>query len=144
MCIVFFIIHILENMFMPNHDIMLEQRPLKTWMRSILCRSQIIEYSMQILELINKSIPLVKVVWANPTSLEATWETEEDMRIRNLCWFEQPQDFFKTTSKASSTNMTCFWLLSCDCHYYKVDYMLCFLSYGLLFVLWDLTIFWLE
>jgi len=43
------------------------------------------EHPIQILDrwvkqLRNKSIPLVKVLWAGHDSFEATWETEEDIR----------------------------------------------------------------
>jgi len=32
--------------------------------------------------LCNKQIPLVKVLWSNHTSQEATWETEEKMKAK--------------------------------------------------------------
>ena len=43
------------------------------------------EHPIQILDLrvkqlCNKSIPLVKVLWANHDSSKVTWETEEDMK----------------------------------------------------------------
>ena len=51
------------------------------------------EHPIQILhcwvkQLRNKSIPLVKVLWANHDSLEATWETEEDKRNKYPYLFE--------------------------------------------------------
>ena len=39
-------------------------------------------------QLRNKSILFLKVLWANHTSFEATWETEEDMRSKHPYLFE--------------------------------------------------------
>ena len=36
----------------------------------------------------NKTLPLVKVLWANHTTSEATWELESDMRVRYPYLFE--------------------------------------------------------
>ena len=33
-------------------------------------------------QLCNKQIPLVKILWTNHTSQEATWETEEEIKAR--------------------------------------------------------------
>ena len=51
------------------------------------------EHSVQILDrrvkkLRKKSIPLVKVLWANLDSSEATWEAEEDMKNKYPHLFE--------------------------------------------------------
>ena len=42
----------------------------------------------QVKQLRNKSIPLVKVLWASHDSSEATWETEEDMKNKYSYLFE--------------------------------------------------------
>jgi len=41
---------------------------------------QILDYRVKQLQ--NKSIPLVKVLWANHTSSKATWETKEGIRSK--------------------------------------------------------------
>ena len=46
---------------------------------------QILDYIVK--QLRNKSIPLVKALWANHDSSEATWKTEEDMRSKYLHLF---------------------------------------------------------
>ena len=51
------------------------------------------EHPIQLLDhrvkqLRNKSIPLVKVLWASHDSLEVTWETEEDMKNKYPYLFE--------------------------------------------------------
>jgi len=52
----------------------------------------------RIKQLGNKSIPLVKVLWANQDSSEATWETEEDMKNKY-------PHLFKVSSSVSRTKL---------------------------------------
>ena len=42
----------------------------------------------KIKQLHNKQIPLVKVLWTNHTSQEATWETDEEMKAKYPHLFE--------------------------------------------------------
>ncbi|VFQ88279.1 unnamed protein product [Cuscuta campestris] len=43
----------------------------------------------EVKQLRNKSVPLVKVLWRNHSTEEATWETEESMRMQYLNLFNQ-------------------------------------------------------
>ena len=50
---------------------------------NLICKEhhvKILDYMVK--KLRNKSIPMVKVLWANHTSYEATWEMEEGMRSK--------------------------------------------------------------
>ena len=63
---------------------------------------QIPEYIIKQLQ--NKSIPLIKVLQANHTSSESTWEIEEDMRSKYPYLFEvQSRLVFKPTSLDDET-----------------------------------------
>ena len=44
-----------------------------------------------------KQIPLVKVLWDNHTLLEATWETEEEIKAKYLLLFEITLHFLTRT-----------------------------------------------
>jgi hypothetical protein len=48
---------------------------------------RILGYKEKILR--NRTIPLVKVLWSNHTSEEATWETEQDMKTKYPYLFEE-------------------------------------------------------
>jgi len=39
-------------------------------------------------QLRNKQIPLMKVLWSNHTSQEATWETKEEMKAKSQQLFK--------------------------------------------------------
>ena len=58
-----------------TEDLTYEERPV-----------QILDHRIK--QLRNKQIHLVKILWAKHTSLEATWETEEDMRTKCSHLFE--------------------------------------------------------
>jgi len=57
-----------------TEDLVFEERPV-----------QILDYRIK--QLHNKQIPLVKVLWANHTFQEATWETEEEIKDKYLHLF---------------------------------------------------------
>ena len=67
------------------------------------------ERPVQILDYIikqpqNKSIPCIKVLWANHTSSKSTWETEEDMKSKYPYLFElQLRLVFKPVSFEDET-----------------------------------------
>ena len=52
-----------------TEDLVYKERPVQI----LDCRTK---------QLRNKQIPLVKVLWTNHTSQEATWETEEEMKVK--------------------------------------------------------------
>ena len=70
----------------PNHVIVAEPIEAAENMMYEKRPVQILDYIVK--QLRNKSIPLVKVLWANNTSTEATWKTEEDMRSKYPYLFE--------------------------------------------------------
>ena len=51
------------------------------------CSVQILDYIVK--ELQNKSLPLVKVIWASPNSLGAISEMKKDIRIKHPRLFEE-------------------------------------------------------
>ena len=64
----------------PDHAIILEALELAENQAYEERPVQILDRRVKYLH--NKQIPLVKVLWANHTSSEATWETEEEMKVK--------------------------------------------------------------
>jgi len=58
-----------------TEDLVYEKRPVQ-------------KVDRKIKQLHNKQIPLVKVLWTNHTSQEATWETDEEMKAKYPHLFE--------------------------------------------------------
>ena len=62
--------HILKNQPIElKEDLSYEERPVEILLREVK-------------QLRNKTIPLVKVLWRNQSTEEATWEREDDMKVK--------------------------------------------------------------
>ena len=62
--------HILKNQPIElKEDLSYEERPIEILLREVK-------------QLRNKTIPLVKVLWRNQSTEEATWEMEDDMKVK--------------------------------------------------------------
>ena len=62
----------------PSHDVSLETIELRS---DLTYKEELVEIlAREVKELRNKRIPLVKVLWRNHTTEEATWESEEVMQ----------------------------------------------------------------
>jgi len=62
----------------PDYAIIIEQIKVTKDLVYRERRVQILDYRIK--QPCNKQILLIKVLWANHTHLEATWETKEDMK----------------------------------------------------------------
>ena len=75
--------------YIPDASHVIQHEPLQL-QEDLSYREQpvrILGYKEKILR--NRTIPLVKVLWSNHTSEEATWETEQDMKTKYPYLFEE-------------------------------------------------------
>ena len=79
---VFHISYLRKYIWDPNHAIITELLELTVDLAYEKRPIQIIDHRVKHLQ--NKQIPLVKVLWTNDTSLEATWEIKEDIKAKYL------------------------------------------------------------
>src|ERR1044071_7057318 len=75
--------------YIPDASHVIQHEPLQL-QEDLSYRKQLVRilgYKEKILR--NRTIPLVKVLWSNHTSEEATWETEQDMKTKYPYLFEE-------------------------------------------------------
>ena len=82
----FYISQLSKNVPDPNHVIITE--PIEVVENLMYEERPVQILDCRVKQLRNKSIPLVKVLWTNHNSTEATWETKEDMRSKYPYLFE--------------------------------------------------------
>ena len=98
---VFHISQLKKYILDPNHIIIAEPVEIVENLMYEECPIQILEYRVK--KLRNKSIPLVKVLWTNHNSIEAAWETDEDIRSKYPNLFEVRTTFFQAASFGNET-----------------------------------------
>jgi len=70
----------------PDHVLVIEPIEVTEDLTYEECSVHLLDYRTK--QQRNKQIPLVKVLWANHTSSQATWETEKEMRAKYLHLFD--------------------------------------------------------
>jgi len=83
---VFHITQLKKYLSDPDHTIVSE--PIQITEDLVYEKRQVQKLDRRIKQQRNRHIPLVKVLWANHTFQEATWETEEEMKAKYPNLFE--------------------------------------------------------
>jgi len=73
---------------MPDPDYTIVSEPIEITKDLVYEEHPVQILDRRIKQLRNKQIPLIKVLWTNHTSQEATWETEEAMKTKYPHLFE--------------------------------------------------------